>query len=323
MAGNIKELGNDVFEIDTRMAGYSGITAGYLIRSDRPCLIEPGTSHSAPVVREALTALGIGPQDLSTVVVTHIHLDHAGGVGDLAQTYPNAEVVVHEKGARHLADPSRLMRSARMVYGDALDRLFGDLKPTDAARIRAVEDVGEIDLGAGRKLESHYSPGHAKHHVGLLDSLTGDLYVGDAVGVYIPDTGDLRPATPPPDFDLDTALASLDRFRGLRPQRLLFAHYGPVDAVGETLDRSAEELRLWVELVSEARGQGMDLDHAVAMVRDRTKSRYRVFSEDVDPELGEKFERLSGVASNVAGIMHALERGDTAAGGKGGTSPRR
>src|SRR5262245_44403867 len=180
------------------------------------------------------------------------------------------------------------MRSARMVYGDALDELFGDLKPTEAVRIRTVEDVGEVDLGGGRRLESHYSPGHARHHVGLLDSQTGDLYVGDAAGVYIPDTGDVRPASPPPDFHLDTALASLDRFRGLRPQRLLFAHYGPVEAVEETLDRSAEELSYWVELVTEAHGQGMDLDHAVAMVRDRTRSRYRIFADDADPEVAEK-----------------------------------
>src|SRR5690606_35057540 len=197
----------------------------------------------------ALEELGIGPDDLATVVVTHIHLDHAGGVGDIARMYPNAEIVVHEKGARHLADPSRLMRSARMVYGDMLDTLFGELKPTEASRIMAVEEAGVIDLGGGRRLETHYSPGHAKHHIGLLDSLSGDLYVGDAAGVYIPETADVRPATPPPDFDLDTALASLEKFRALRPQRLLFAHYGPVEAVEDTLDRSAEELRIWVEAV--------------------------------------------------------------------------
>lgn len=154
----IKPLGGDVYEIDTRMAGYTGITAGYLILSDRPCLVEPGTSGSAPVVRRALRELGVGPDDLATVVVTHIHLDHAGGVGDIARMYPRAEVVVHEKGARHLVDPERLMRSARMVYGDSLDTLFGELKPTDAARIRAVEDTGTIDLGGGRRLDSHYSP---------------------------------------------------------------------------------------------------------------------------------------------------------------------
>ncbi|MEV5712164.1 MBL fold metallo-hydrolase [Actinoallomurus sp. NPDC052274] len=303
----ITDLGNDVFEIDTRMAGYTGITAGYLIRSDRPCLVETGAGNSAPVVRDALAAAGVGPADLATVVVTHIHLDHAGGVGDIAEMFPNAEIVVHEKGARHLADPSRLMRSARMVWGDALDTLFGDLKPTDAVRIRAVEDVGEVDLGGGRRLESHHSPGHAKHHVGLLDSLTGDLYVGDAAGVYIPETADVRPATPPPDFDLDTALASLARFRALRPSRLLFSHFGPVELVGETLDRSEEELRLWVELVTEAHDQRLDLDHAVAMVRERTDGRYRALAPDADPRVAEKIEVISAARNNVAGIMHALE----------------
>jgi glyoxylase-like metal-dependent hydrolase (beta-lactamase superfamily II) len=304
---SITDLGNDVFEIDTRMAGYTGITAGYLIRSDRPCLVETGAGNSAPVVRDALAAAGVGPEDLATVVVTHIHLDHAGGVGDIAKMFPNAEIVVHEKGARHLADPSRLMRSARMVWGDALDTLFGDLKPTDAARIRAVEDVGKVDLGGGRRLESHYSPGHAKHHVGLLDSLTGDLYVGDAAGVYIPETADLRPATPPPDFDLDTALASLDRFRALRPSRLLFSHFGPVELVDETLDRSVKELRLWVELVTEAHDQRLDLDHAVAMVRERTDGRYRALAPDADPEIAEKVDIISAARNNVAGIMHALD----------------
>lgn len=303
---NVKPLGGDVYEIDTRMAGYSGITAGYLILSDRPCLVETGTSTSAPVVRDALTSLGVGPNDLATVVVTHIHLDHAGGVGDIADFFPSAEIVVHEKGARHLADPSRLMASARMVWGDKLDVLFGPLAPTDAERIRALGDTGSIDLGNGRTLSSHYSPGHAKHHVGLLDSLTGDLYVGDAAGVYLPETGDVRPATPPPDFDLDVALNSINLFTALSPQRLLFSHYGPVDAVTETLERSAEELRVWVDLTKQAKAEGLDLDHAVAMVRDRTRERYKALR--ADDAIAEQFELLSGAPSNVAGILHWLDR---------------
>ncbi|SPT58221.1 MBL fold metallo-hydrolase [Actinomadura madurae] len=304
----VTPLGGDVYEIDTRMAGYSGITAGYLILSDRPCLVEPGTSTSAPTMQWALRELGVGPDDLASVVVTHIHLDHAGGVGDIARLYPRAEVVVHEKGARHLADPSRLLRSARMVYGDALDALFGELKPTEAARIRAVEDTGVIDLGGGRRLESHYSPGHAKHHVGLMDSQTGDLYVGDAAGVYIPETADVKPSTPPPDFDLDTALKSLGMFRSLGPQRLLFAHYGPVAEVDDTLERSAEELRVWVDAVRDAKDEGLDLDHAVAMVVERTKDRYAILGDDIDPELAARYEVLNSAESNVAGILHALSR---------------
>jgi len=305
---DVTPLGHEVFQIDTRMAGYEGITAGYLIRSDRPCLVETGTAPSAPVVRDALARLGIGAGDLATVVVTHIHLDHAGGAGDIAAMYPGAQIVVHQRGARHLADPSKLMASARLVYGDALDRFFGVLAPVPADRIVALDDTGTVDLGGGRRLDSYYSPGHAKHHVGLIDSANGDLYTGDAAGVYIPDTGDLRPATPPPDFDLEVALGTVRRFAELQPSRLLFSHYGPVTDVAQTLDRSAEEIRIWVEETRRARTAGLDLDHAVAMVVERTKARYAAFSPEADPALGRKFERISGSASNVSGIMHWLDK---------------
>src|ERR1700739_3478668 len=242
----ITDLGHEVYQIDTRMAGYDGITAGYLIRGDRPCRVETGTAPSAPVVRDALAALGVGSRDLATVVVTHIHLDHAGGTGDIAQMFPAAQVVVHELGARHLADPSRLMASARMVYGDELDSLFGTLAPTPPERIRTVERTGVVDLGGGRRLESHYSPGHARHHVGLVDSLTGALSVGDAPGIYIQETGDMRPATPPPDFDLQIALESLRMFAALQPARLLFSHFGPVTAGAETAGKVARRVNAWV-----------------------------------------------------------------------------
>jgi len=305
------DLGHEVFQIDTRMAGYDGITAGYLIRSDRPCLVETGTAPSAPIVRDALAALGVGPADLATVVVTHIHLDHAGGTGDIATMFPTAEVVVHELGARHLADPSRLMASARMVYGDEMDYLFGVMAPTPAERIRAVERTGIVDLGGGRRLASHYSPGHAKHHVGLIDSVSGDLYVGDAAGIYMQDTGDMRPITPPPDFDLDVALASLRMFAALQPARLLFSHFGPVAGVDDALERSAAELRVWVDETRRAHSEGMDLDHAAAMVGERTRDRYRALADGAATDIAAKMERVSGTRANVAGIMHWLDRSQT------------
>jgi glyoxylase-like metal-dependent hydrolase (beta-lactamase superfamily II) len=305
---DITQLGHEVFQIDTRMAGYGGITAGYLIRGDRPCLVETGTAPSAPVVRDALTRLGIGAEDLATVVVTHIHLDHAGGAGDVAAMFPAAQIVVHQRGARHLADPARLMAGARLVYGDALDRLFGVLAPVPADRIVSLDDTGTIDLGGGRHLDSHYAPGHAKHHVGLIDSDSGDLYTGDAAGVYVPETADLRPATPPPDFDLETALSSLRKFAALQPSRLLFSHYGPVSEVTETLDRSAEEIQVWVEQTRQAHGAGLDLDHAVAMVRERTDARYAALRPDADPELVARLERTSDTSLNVAGIMDWLNK---------------
>jgi glyoxylase-like metal-dependent hydrolase (beta-lactamase superfamily II) len=299
------DLGGGVHAIDTLMSGYAGITAGYLVLGDRPALVETGTAKSAPIVRDALASHGLGPDDLATVVVTHIHLDHAGGVGDIARAYPQAQVVVHELGARHLVDPSKLMASAQRVYGPLMDQVFGPLLPTAQTRVQAVGDRAVVDLGGGRRLQVRYSPGHAKHHVALLDETTGDLYVGDAAGIYVPEADIVRPATPPPDFDLDVALASLQLFRDMAPRRLLFSHYGPVEHVDEILDRSEEELRLWVELVKEARGDDLDLDHAVDLVRERTAERYAAIRRDA--ELDEKFERLNSFAANIVGINRWLD----------------
>jgi glyoxylase-like metal-dependent hydrolase (beta-lactamase superfamily II) len=292
------------------MGGYDGITAAYLILSDRPTLVETGAALSAAQVAQSLAALGIGANDLATIVVTHIHLDHAGGVGDLAAAFPNAEVVVHERGARHLVSPERLVASARRVYGDVMDTVFGDLLPTPAERVRALDDLDSIDLGGGRRLSSHWSPGHASHHVGLLDSETNDLYVGDAAGVYVPEADLVKPATPPPDFDLPVALASIEGFRQLRPDRLLFSHYGPVTAIDETLDASVEELELWVEMTRDVRRQGLDLDHALAAVRDRTRDRYAAI--EADPDLRAKHELLNSDAANLNGILRWLDKTEPA-----------
>ncbi|MDE3723776.1 MBL fold metallo-hydrolase [Nocardiopsis sp. N85] len=304
----ITPLGNDIFAIDTMLAGYPGIVSSYLIRTERPCIVEVGTAGSARILHDAVVALGLAPADLATIVVTHIHLDHAGGTGDMAALFPNAEIVVHERGARHLADPGRLMRSAAMVWGDRLDTLFGRMSPTEARRIRSVSETGEIDLGGGRQLVTHYAPGHAKHHMGLVDTLTGDLYVGDALGVYNPLTGDVRPATPPPDFDLEACLRTLRLFGDINAQRLMFSHFGAVDTVSETIDRAEAELRLWVDTVRESHGSVGDLDHAIAMVRDKVITRYRPLPPDASPEAAAVLDTLSGAEANVSGIVHWLDR---------------
>ena len=221
-------LAPGVVEIDTLLGGWEKLTAGYLIGGPRPVLVETGSQSSIEVLLAALTELGVDAGELAGVVVTHIHLDHAGGVGDVARAFPDAAVYVHEKGARHLVDPTRLVRSAEMVYGPLLDSLYGRLDPTPTERVHVLYDGDEIDLGDGRSLRAIDSPGHAKHHLGLLDSESGLLFAGDAVGVRLPDGGGLRPATPPPDFDLDLALASLGRFADERPTGIALAHYGLV-----------------------------------------------------------------------------------------------
>ena len=153
-----------------------------------------------PALLAALDELGVAADDLAGVAVTHIHLDHAGGVGDVAAAFPQATVYVHERGARHLVDPTRLVDSAAQVYGDLLDSLYGRLTPTPSERVQVLADGDELVVSTNRTLTTVDSPGHAKHHLALHDSESGLLFAGDAVGVRLPDVGVLRPATPPPDF---------------------------------------------------------------------------------------------------------------------------
>ena len=228
-----------------------------------------------PVLLAALGQIGVGPAELAGVAVTHIHLDHAGGVGDVARAFPSATVYVHEKGARHLADPTRLIDSAARVYGPLLDSLYGRIDPTPSERLHVLEDGEAIEVGPGRTLVAVDSPGHAKHHVGLHDSLSGVLFAGDAVGVKLPDGGVLRPATPPPDFDLDLALTSLSKFAARRPSGIALAHYGLLQEPEALLSEAEETLRLWAETAENAYRRGADIADALAARFDPHAGRHR------------------------------------------------
>jgi len=297
-------VGDDVYLIDTRIAGQPQTTGCFLILGERPALIETGPSKSAPLVIGALAALGVGPGDLATIAVTHIHLDHAGGVGDLAQAVPRAEVVVHPRGARHLGSPTRLMDSAQRVYGDTLDAVFGHLKPTASDRLVAADDGHIVHVGPGRAVTLRYSPGHAKHHVVFLDQSNGDLYTGDAAGMYVPETGTYKPTTPPPEIDLDAAMESLALFRSMRPSRLMFSHFGPGPDVEEGLAAAEEEIWFWVERTRAARSDGGGADHVIAQVRAAAERRYGRLTES---EFNDKWEQLSSTEANVSGILRWLD----------------
>jgi glyoxylase-like metal-dependent hydrolase (beta-lactamase superfamily II) len=296
-----RSIAPGVLEIDTLLGGWERVTAGYLVEGSAPVLVETGSQSSVPVLLASLAKIGVGPDELAGVAITHIHLDHAGGVGDVARAFPSATIYVHEKGARHLAEPTRLIDSASRVYGPLLDSLYGRLEPTDAARLHVVADGEEIAVGSNRTLVAVDSPGHAKHHVGFHDSATGVLFAGDAVGVKLPDGGVLRPATPPPDFDLSLALTSLQKFAARRPSALALAHYGLLDSPEALLAEAEETLRQWAETAEKAFREGSDIAQALS-------ARFDAALRDVDPAHREKLETLNGVHSNAAGFRHWLER---------------
>jgi glyoxylase-like metal-dependent hydrolase (beta-lactamase superfamily II) len=294
------EIAPGVLQIDTLLGGWQRMTAGYLVTGPSPVLVETGSQSSVPVLLAALDQVGLGPADLAGIAVTHIHLDHAGGVGDVARAFPAATVYVHAKGARHLADPAKLVSSAARVYGTLLDSLYGRLDPTPAERLHVLEDGEEVHVGPGRTLTAVDSPGHAKHHIGLHDSTSGILFAGDAVGVRLPDLGVLRPATPPPDFDLDLALNSLDKFAARKPSAIALAHYGLLGDPLTLLDEAQSTLRAWAETAAQAWRAGGDIAAAL-------EERFGADTEDIAPEHREKLEVLNGFHSNAAGFRRWLE----------------
>jgi len=302
----VLEIAPGVRQLDTLLGGMEHMTAGFLIDGAQPALVETGAQTSAPAVSDALEAAGVGAADLRWLIVTHIHLDHAGAVGDLAAAFPRATVVVHERGARHLVDPARLIDSAARVYGPLLDGLYGRMLPVPEDRLLAAADGHRVDLGGDRRLVMVDSPGHAKHHHAVLDEATGTLLVGDAVGVQLPDIGVLRPATPPPDFDLEQAVASLRRFVELRPEHLVLTHYGPVADAQATLAEAEEMLHRWVGVAEQVMAASAEagVDDVAAALADA----FAQPPEALPDTVRQKFEVLNGVHSNAAGIVRYLSR---------------
>jgi len=306
MSGRLETIAPGIRQLDTLLGGMDHMTAGFLIEGPQPALVETGSQSSTQAVIEALSEAGVGAGDLRWLIVTHIHLDHAGAVGDLALHYPKATVVVHEQGARHLVEPQRLIDSAARVYGPLLDGLYGRMTPVPADRVIAAPDGHRIDLGLNSSLVMVDSPGHAKHHHGVLHEPSGTLLVGDAVGVKLPDIGVLRPATPPPDFDLEQATASLRRFAALQPERVVLTHYGTVPEPQATLAEAEEMLHRWVEVAERVIAESADagVDDVAGALADA----FAQPPEELPDAVRDKFEVLNGVHSNAAGIVRYLSR---------------
>lgn len=300
-AGAHTEIAPGVIQLDTLLGGWTQVTAGYLITGTAPVLVETGSQTSVPALLAALEGIGVTADELAGVAVTHIHLDHAGGVGDVAAAFPKATVYVHERGARHLVDPAKLVSSAAMVYGDLLDSLYGRLTATDAARVHVLADGEDIEVSVNRRLTTVDSPGHAKHHLALHDSDSGLLFAGDAVGVRLPSAGILRPATPPPDFDLDQALASLRRFAARRPAGIALAHFGLVPDPADILVEAEDTLTRWAEVATAAWQDGRDIAAAL-------DDAFADELADLDDDTREIMDTLNGVHSNAAGFQRWLDQ---------------
>ncbi|MFP4632361.1 MAG: MBL fold metallo-hydrolase [Halobacteriales archaeon] len=260
-----REVVDDVYAVDTRSYGHERHTAAYLVDASEPALVETGLSTTRDRVVEALAALDVEPR---YVVVTHVHLDHAGAAGYLLEEYPDAELVVREQGSPYLTDPDeteRLVDSVHRAVGELAD-VYGDARAVDPERARAIKPGDEVDLG-DRELRAVDAPGHAPHQVALLDTESGSLFTGDEAGMYL--DGRLVQTTPPPNFDLDANVDSLRRFRDLEPERLVYTHYGVRDDVYEALDEYENTLQNWVKQVRSTLRDRGDADAAVEALVER------------------------------------------------------
>ena len=236
------EVARDIRAVDLLERGTPHITSGYFIAAPRPAVVDTGGARSVPVWLDALGALGVRPEDVAYIVVTHIHLDHAGGVGQMLAHTPGARVAVHPRGARHLLDPSRLIAGARAVFGDHLETYFGVPEPVPESRLLVVEDGATLDLGAGHTLRFIDAAGHARHQHMVFDAGARALCAGDELGERLPDVADdyVVPDTAPSQFDPEAMLHSARRLRELRPEAILLSHFGryprPYEVLAERLE---------------------------------------------------------------------------------------
>jgi glyoxylase-like metal-dependent hydrolase (beta-lactamase superfamily II) len=288
--------------IDTVMAGQRELNAVYVISATEPCLVEtgPGADHDRVVT--GLDRLGISSADLAHVVVTHIHMDHAGGVGALLARYPRARVWVHEAGARHLVDPARLIASTARTYGEERMRtLYGDMIPSPADRVRAIGDGEDIVLGDHR-LSVIHTPGHASHHIALHDSASGAMFTGEAIGSYLPWADCFRPALPPPEVDVEAALRSIQRMRGRSPTALLTSHFGAVPDPITSFDRASERVRGWAEQVRVILEEDSDLPEAVLVsaLTDRARGEFEA-DAGARFDVG-RYDVLGSIRMNAQGL---------------------
>lgn len=235
--------------IDLNFLGVPEIIATAVLHgSAGVALIDPGPSTTLEGLKQSLRRKGISLDDVRQILLTHIHLDHAGATGSLVRENPGIDVFVHERGAPHMIEPSRLLASAGRLYGADMDRLWGDFRPVPADRVRILKGEERIMAG-GRELEVAYTPGHASHHVAYFDPSSRVAFVGDTAGIRRQDRDYIMPPTPPPDIDLDAWRVSQDRILSWDPDTLFLTHFGPFQGARIHFQEMTERLEAWSRIV--------------------------------------------------------------------------
>jgi len=284
----LTSIGAGTFIADVKHLGTSSIIAATILElDDGIAIVDPGPTATLPSLLHALASGGSDISSVRAILLTHIHLDHAGATGSLLADNPAIDVFVHERGAPHMVDPSRLMRSAARIFGAGMERLWGACLPVPESRITTVGEGDSLDLG-GRRLEIAYTPGHASHHVSYLDQATGIAFVGDAAGGRIEDAPAVVPATPPPETDLDAMVASVRRVLSWKPERLVVTHFGSIADPEEHADMLELALSEWAAAVQRSLGESGSDEERFQRFGDWAGARLR---QTVDEETAVAYEK--------------------------------
>jgi len=277
----VKEIASGIYWLEVRLsfAGPSYFTV-YFIKESPGALIEPGPASLIPEIQEAMKQLGM--KDLAYIIPTHIHVDHAGAIGKLAQLFPEAKVVVHPAGVKHVVDPSRLIESTKTVFGDDFHTALGAILPVPESRLKVPED-GEIIKVGSRELQIILAPGHAPHHLAILDRKENGLFCGEALGLM--SGGDkpvVLPAVAPPGFDQGLYLETMEKLRKLKANKLFYSHDGIGLEPEKLISMVAENTRYLGDFILQALKAGETPDDICSSLKKEAKSRFGLELTDND-----------------------------------------
>src|SRR5256712_11283396 len=304
----IERIADDLVVIDVHYNQTPQVIGSYLLLGERPALIETGPTSTVETLLAGVREAGVEPSALRAVAVTHIHLDHAGGAGTLAQRFPELEVYVHPVGAPHLIDPARLVASATRLYGDALHRLFGDVAPVPEQQVKVLNDGDRVLLGS-RRLVALDTPGHASHHHAFWDPSSAGLFTGDMAGVALRGLRYVRALTLPPQLDIRAWEQSLAKLRALHPKRVLLTHYGPHTWVTDLLAQLEESLYNNLSIEREGLAAGESEDAITRRVRTETLREIELRDR---PGAGARYEVIMPVRQSVLGLIRYVGKNELA-----------
>jgi glyoxylase-like metal-dependent hydrolase (beta-lactamase superfamily II) len=253
------QITDTIAAIDHGLLNSPGIGASYVVRGESIAIVETGTSLTVPHTLAGLAALGIRPDEVSHILCTHVHMDHAGGAGELARSLQRARVAIHSLSAPHLVDPSKLVPSSRRAVGEVLWPYQGSITPLDPARLMPAEEL-RLDLGRGVVLEALPAPGHSPDHLAFLERASGSLFTGDALGANFTTFGVRLPVTVPPQFDLEAQRATFDRLHALGAERFLVTHFGEERDTEAMWQELREKTELCARVAEEAVARGDEPD---------------------------------------------------------------